>query len=77
VGLHLNGEFVLEDPRVHADQCSELTNVYVTVPGWYPVTIWYVEKHSASLPRLLWRKPGASTDSDMAIVSGHTLRHVP
>ena len=77
VRLHLNGEFVLEDPDVHADQFSEVVNVEVANAGWYPITIWYFEKRNTSTLRLYWREPGAAPDSDMEIVPGKALRHVP
>ena len=75
VRLHLQGKFVVEDPDVHFDQFSQVAEVTVNTPGWYPITVWYFEKRHTSTLRLFWRGPGAASGPEMWIVPAEAFRH--
>jgi hypothetical protein len=57
--IDLNGERIIRDPGVHADQFSENAEVVASAPGWYALKIHYFERKNTSLLRLYWQKPGS------------------
>ena len=77
VRLEINGDLVVEDPRVHADQLSQIGTVTVIEAGWYPLVIWYFEKENTSTLRWLWRKPGTNSGEGLTVVPGVAIAHVP
>jgi fibro-slime domain-containing protein len=77
VRLEIDGKLVVEDTGVHSDQFSDVREMSISQPGWYPLTIWYFEKRNTSTLRLFWRKPGEDPYARMQIVPAAALAHVP
>ncbi|HEX6957995.1 MAG TPA: PA14 domain-containing protein [Ferrovibrio sp.] len=73
VRIFLGGPMLLEDPDVHGDRMSSPAEVKVTVPGWYPLTIWYFQKKNTATLQFFWQKPGAAK---FEIVPAAALGHL-
>ncbi len=73
VRLEINGQEIVEDPGVHADQFSEVGHFQASKPGWYPLTIRYFERKNTSTLRFFWQPPG--TDGTMPVVPAEVLAH--
>ncbi len=58
VRVYLNGQRIIDDPGVHADQFSENAEVLASAPGWYALTIFYFERKNTATLSLQWQRPG-------------------
>ena len=70
--ITLGGQLILEDPDVHPDRFSEIVDVEVPEPGWYPVEILYFERRNTSTLRLLTSGPDGG---ELAIIDPVRLGH--
>lgn len=57
VRLEIGGVQVLEDPDVHADRYSDIAQLEVAEPGWYPIRVLYFERKNTSTLELYWQPP--------------------
>jgi hypothetical protein len=73
VRLTIDGEMIVEDPDVHADQYSDVGTMEVAKPGWYPLAIDYFERKGTSTLRFYWRQPDA--EGPMPLVPAEVLAH--
>jgi PA14 domain len=55
----VNGEVTVLDPTVHSDRFSEVGEVTVGNPGWYPITVKYFQRKGTARLTLYWQPPGA------------------
>ena len=67
IDLKIGGQQIVKDTGVHSDRYSDLVNVKITTPGWYPVDLLYFEKQVTSTLELFWLQPGETGQ----------LNHVP
>jgi len=74
VDLSIGGQTIVKDTEVHADRFSDFIPVVITAPGWYPLQLWYFEKHNTSTLELHWQPPGAS---QMDFVPAEMFAHLP
>jgi hypothetical protein len=75
VRMWLGGVEILDDPDVHADRFSDLAEVEIFTPGWYPIKILYFERKNTSTLELYWLTPG--DDGSLAIVPKEVFAHLP
>ena len=75
IRLWIGGEQLIEDPGVHADQFSEIAEVTVETPGWYPLKLLYFERKNTSTLELYWRRPG-DAGGTMPLVPAEALGHL-
>jgi len=73
VRLEIDGEMILEDPDVHADQYSDVGSMEVVEPGWYPLNITYFERKNTSTLRFFWSPP--DVEGTMPLVPASALAH--
>ena len=74
VRVEIGGLKVIEDPDVHADRFSEIAQIEVAEPGWYPLTVRYFERKNTSTLRFYWQPPGH--DGTMPLVPKQALAHI-
>ena len=74
VRLEIDGEMILEDPDVHGDRFSDIGQVEISEPGWYPITIRYFERKNTATLRFHWLPP--QTEGTMPIVPAKVLAHL-
>lgn len=67
IDLKIGGKQIVKDSGVHSDRYSDLINVKITEPGWYPLDLLYFERQVTSTLELYWLQPGESGQ----------LNHVP
>ncbi|MDA0261410.1 MAG: PA14 domain-containing protein [Proteobacteria bacterium] len=72
VRITIDGELVLEDPDVHADQMTNWADVNVTEPGWYDFRVLYFERKNTATLQFYWQAPGAD---DYEIVPASVFAH--
>ncbi|WP_319549100.1 PA14 domain-containing protein [Desulfogranum marinum] len=58
--MQLDGVQVLSDPKQHSDRLTEMAQVVINHPGWYPVVIEYFQRKGTATLQLLWKTPGSS-----------------
>ena len=58
VRVEIADKLLYEDPSVHSDDTSDLIEVKVEQPGWYPIRILYYEKKGTAALVLRWVPPG-------------------
>lgn len=75
VRVEIGGLKVIEDPDVHADRFSEIVQVEVAEPGWYPLNILYFERKNTATLELYWQPPGVAPGT-MPLVPAEALAHV-
>ncbi len=69
----VNGEVVAFDPTVHTDRFSEIGQVSIDKPGWYPLTVKYFQRKGTARLELHWQPPGAD---DFIVVPAEVYGHV-
>jgi len=75
VRFEIDGQQILEDPDVHKDRFSDIAEILIDEPGWYPVTIRYFERKNTSTLELYWLEPGDDSDA-LKPVPPEVLAHV-
>lgn len=71
--LLIDNKLVLSDPKQHADRLSNIGEITVSKPGWYPLNIDYFQRKGTAALKLFWKKPGDSEYTVIpASVYGHT-----
>jgi PA14 domain-containing protein len=55
----VNGTIVAFDPTVHSDRFSEVGEVTIKNPGWYPLTVKYFQRKGTARLSLYWQPPGS------------------
>jgi hypothetical protein len=74
VRVTLDRTRVVNDPYVHAGQMSPVTEVRISEPAWYPITVQYFQKGGTAALKLYWQPPGAG---GMLVVPAAALAHIP
>ena len=70
--LRIDGVQVLSDPKQHSDRLTELAQIVIRNPGWYPVVIEYFQRKGTATLQLLWKTPGSNVlESVPAAAYGH------
>lgn len=64
IDLKIGGKQIVKDSGIHSDRYSELVNVKITEPGWYPLDLLYFERQVTSTLELYWLQPGESGQLD-------------
>jgi len=75
VRVEIGGLKVIEDPDVHTDRFSEIAQVEVAEPGWYPLNIVYFERKNTSTLELYWQPPDVAAGT-MPLVPAEALAHL-
>ncbi len=75
VRLAIGGVQVLEDPDVHADRFSEIAQLNIEAPGWYPLSLHYFERKNTSTLELYWQRPGEQAGT-MPLVPREAFAHL-
>lgn len=65
---------VVDDPDVHASKMSPATEVRISEPAWYPITVQYFQKGGTAALKFYWQPPGAG---GMLLVPAAALAHSP
>ncbi|MFN4311630.1 MAG: PA14 domain-containing protein [Ferrovibrio sp.] len=65
---------VVDDPSVHAGQMSPVTEVRISEPAWYPITVQYFQKRGTAALKFYWQPPGAG---GLMLVPAAALAHLP
>ncbi len=73
IELTIGGQIIFSDPTVHADRFSELVQLQIEEPGWYPLQLLYFEKRNTSTLELYWLRPGE--EGGMNFVPADALAH--
>ena len=55
----VNTKRVIFDPPVHSDRLSEIGEVLITTPKWYPIAVKYYQRKGSARLELYWQPPGA------------------
>lgn len=50
---------VVDDPYVHANQMSPVTEVTISESGWYPIVVQYFQKRGTASLQFQYQPPGA------------------
>lgn len=58
--MRIDGVQVLSDPKQHSDRLTEMVQVVIKRPGWYPVVIEYFQRKGTATLQLLWKIPGST-----------------
>jgi len=74
VRVTLGGFLILDDPQQHSDQLSEVAQVAVQAPGWYPIQVEYFQRKGTATLEFYWHPPGAS---ELSPVPAEVLAHSP
>jgi hypothetical protein len=69
----VNGEIVVLDPTVHSDRFSEIGQVTIARPGWYPLTVKYFQRKGTARLELYWLPPGGK---DFEIIPAAAYGHI-
>ena len=69
----VNGEIVVLDTTVHSDRFSEIGQVTIARPGWYPLTVKYFQRKGTARLELYWLPPGGR---DFEIVPATAYGHI-
>ena len=73
VRVVVNGQVVAFDPTVHKDRFSEIGQVNIDKPGWYPLTVKYFQRKGTARLELHWQPPGVA---DFEVVPAEAYGHV-
>ncbi len=73
IRVTLNGEIVVLDPTVHSDRFSDIGQVTIAKPGWYPLTVKYFQRKGTARLELYWLPPGGK---DFEIVPAAAYGHI-
>lgn len=71
--LNIDNKLVLSDPKQHGDRYSNIGEVSVKKPGWYPLNIDYFQRKGTASLKLFWKKPG---ENDFIIIPGSAYGHI-
>jgi len=53
----VNQEVVVIDPKVHPDRLSDIGEISIPAPGWYPITVKYFQRKGTARLELYWQLP--------------------
>lgn len=65
-------KLVLSDPKQHPDRLSNIGEISVSEPGWFPVKIDYFQRKGTAALKLFWKKPG---DNNYLVIPASAYRH--
>lgn len=65
---------VVDDPDVHAGRLSPVSEVRISQPAWYPITVQYFQKRGTAALKFQWQPPGAG---GLMTVPAAALAHIP
>ena len=71
--LYINDKLAISDPGVHSDQLSNIAEITIDQPGWYPLAIDYFQRKGTAALKLYWKTPG---DAEFAIVPAKAYGHL-
>lgn len=69
----VNGEVVVLDPTVHSDRFSDIGQVKINTPGWYPLTVKYFQRKGTARLELYWQPPEVA---DFEIIPAAAYGHI-
>ena len=73
IDLTIGGKTIVKDTEVHSDRFSDFIPVVIATAGWYPLHLFYFERHNTSTMELYWKPPGGTkTDFVPAEMFAHT-----
>ena len=72
IQVAVNGEVVVYDPAIHGDRFSEIGEISITEPGWYPLAVKYFQRKGSARLTLYWQSPGAN---DFEVVPARVYGH--
>ncbi len=67
-------KITVDDPKVHSDQFSNVSDVDITSPGWYPIMIQYFQHKGTACIEMHWKVPGSS---QFTIIPAEAYAHRP
>lgn len=59
IRVAVNQEIVVFDPEYHSDRLSDVGEIQIDNPRWYPITIKYFQRKGTARLELYWQPPGA------------------
>jgi len=65
---------IVDDPYVHANQLSPLTEVTISETGWYPIVVQYFQKRGTASLQFQYQPPGAG---GLMPVPAAVFAHIP
>jgi hypothetical protein len=65
---------ILDDPLQHGDQLTEVAEVALPQPGWYPLRVEYFQRKGTAVLEFHWQPPGAA---GLSPVPAEALAHLP
>lgn len=72
--LYLGDTLIVNDPKQHSDQLSEIGSIVIDEPGWYPLRIDYFQRKGTAALKLFWETP---QNTEMTIVPASAYAHQP
>lgn len=60
IQFFLDNMLVIDDPKQHSDQLSEIATIQVTDSGWVPIGVSYFQRKGTAALKLFWKIPGDS-----------------
>ena len=57
--LFINGDLIVNDPKVHPDKLSDPGKIEVIKVGWYPVELKYFQRKGTATLEMYWQPPGS------------------
>ena len=70
--IYLGGARIHDDPKVAPDRTMKSEAFEIAVPGWYPLAVWYFERHNTSTLEVLWKTPASA---DFQSIPLDNLKH--
>lgn len=71
--LNISDQLAISDPGVHSDQLSNIAEITIDKPGWYPLAIDYFQRKGTAALKLYWKTPG---DEDFSIIPAAAYGHL-
>ncbi len=58
--LKISDQLAISDPGVHSDQLSNVAEITIDRPDWYPLAIDYFQRKGTAALKLYWKTPGSA-----------------
>lgn len=71
--LKISDQLAISDPGVHSDQLSNIAEITIDTPGWYPLSIDYFQRKGTAALKLYWKTP---RDAEFTIIPAEAYGHL-
>lgn len=55
--VYIEKQVLLSDPQQHSDRLSEVGQIEIVKPGYYPISVEYFQRKGTAALKLFWQKP--------------------